>query len=228
MGIRSCLLAVTCSMATAIAALAEPLPCDTTRTLVETDDQDLHERVCNVVMTALPVLENCHLRQNLPVLIRFNDALSTSGHDCLGLYHDGKGQIDLLTPEAFHSSHIKSDYCKEIPENVHFDSIIVHEMTHALLDQVPGAKDYDLVDQEYIAYAMQFEIIHKSVRDRFLSSIGLSAPIEPEWINEFILSVSPSVFAASSWLHFSSSERGCEFVGKIIRGEETLWQQAIY
>ena len=147
------------------------------------------------------------------------------GNDCLGLYHSENNQIDLLTPEAFHVSHGDSEFCEKIPEDVHFDSIIVHELTHALLDQVPGGKVSNLVDQEYIAYAMQLEIMPEPVRDRFISSIGLTAPVDAGRINELTILFSPSKFAASSWLHFSSSGNGCDFVGEIIKEEKTLWQE---
>lgn len=225
MATHTILLTIVCWVATASGALAERLPCDALNIFVDTEDQLLRERVCNVARSALPKLANCHLRQHQTIFISFHAALSMSGNDCLGLYHSGNNHIDLLTPEAFHASHGDSEFCEEIPENVHFDSILVHELTHALLDQVPGGKANNLVDQEYIAYAMQLEMMCKPVRDRFISSIGLTAPIDVERINEFAILFSPSVFAASSWLHFSSLGHGCEFVGEIIKGEKTLWHE---
>ncbi len=204
---------------------AEALSCGAEMVLVQTENSELHQRVCKVVMTALPRLESCNLRLHRPIVIGFNDEISPSSIDCFGIYHTGKNQIELLTPEAFHSAHLKSDYCSGIPETDHFESIVVHELTHALLDQVPGGTTDYAVDQEYIAYAMQLEMMQKPVRDQFLSDIGLSTPIAAERINEFVLMFSPSVFAASSWLHFSSSENGCDLVGEIIRGEQTLWQE---
>jgi hypothetical protein len=220
MVIRYILFVLVCST-----AHAEPLPCDEPMILVDTDDRGLFQRVCDVAMEALPRLETCHLRQQQPIVFRFEEYISSSNAACLGLYHHGKNRIDLLTPEAFRSAHTLSDYCSVVPEAEHYDSIIVHELTHALLDQSPCRESACRIDQEYIAYAMQIDVMPKPVRDQFLSSVRVTAPVEVGQINEFILDFSPSSFAAAAWLHFTSSEHGCEFVGSIVRGEHTLWQE---
>lgn len=210
-------------LAAASAAAADVEACETPMILVESDDRDLHRRACTVATQAMPVLEACHLRQKRPIIFRFSDAFASPYRVCLGLYHHGKDLIDLLTPAAFQPMHAQSEFCEGIAEDEHFDSIIVHELAHALVDQVSGGKLDYTVDQEYIAYALQLEIMDKPVRDGFLSSIGLSPPIETEGINDLIFLLSPSAFAASAWLHFSDQENGCALVDRLLRGKATFY-----
>ena len=218
-------LVISFTMLLCSAANAEPSPCDAPNIFVKTEDHGLRDRVCSVVAEALPSLRNCHLESNQPVFFSFSDSLLSSNDVCLGLYHHGSNQIDLLTPESFSTTHEQSDFCDTLPETAHFDSVVVHELTHALLDQARREKTILRVDQEYIAYAMQLQFVGASVRDKFLSNFDRSSPIEDGRINEFILEFSPSVFAAASWLHFSHPEHGCGLVDRILRGEHTFWQE---
>lgn len=209
----------------ASAANAEPLPCDNPLILVDSEYPVLHKRVCAAVSAVLPKLEACYLKQDRPIVFGFEDEISQSDIVCLGLYHRGEDRIDLLTPEGFRQAHMQSEFCDSIPANEHFDSIVVHELTHALLDQSLWQSTAHRVDHEYIAYAMQIESMTEPGRDQFIANTGLNGPIEVGHFNEFTLDMSPSVFAAKSWLHFSSPGNGCEFAGQIVRGEYTLWQE---
>lgn len=209
----------------ASAAYAEPLPCDNPLILVDSEYPVLHKRVCAAVSVALPKLEACYLKQNRPIEFGFGDEISQAGISCLGLYHRGEDRIDLLTPEGFGQAHLQSEFCDSMTMDEHYDSIVVHELTHALLDQSPWQSVARRVDHEYIAYAMQIENMIEPSRGLFIANIGLNGPIEVGYLNEFTLDISPSMFAATAWLHFSSPGNGCEFVGQIVRGEYTLWQQ---
>ncbi len=203
-------------------ANAEAIPCETPLVFVDTDDQELHERVCGVVALAIPILERCQLKLTEPVTISFSDGLGSPNEVCLGLYHQGKAKVELLRPEAFEKAQVKSRSWKEIPIDEHYDSIIVHELAHAHVGQVAPAGPACSADWEYIAYAMQIASLSASTRDDFIAGTGVSPPISVEELNPLMLGLSPSSFAARSWLHFSDPENECEFVGQVIRGERTL------
>jgi len=204
-------------------AYADPVACETPLVLVETDDMELHERICTVVEQSLPALAECKLEPKLPVTISFSVKLKVAEEVCLGLYHTGKNEINLLEPDAFTAAHNGSKIWSAIALSQHFDSLVVHELAHALFDQSTNSKLACGVDQEYVAYAFQLASLTASTRNEFLTSAGVAPPVSVEGINQVILGLSPSSFAARSWLHFSQPENGCDFVEKIIRGETSLW-----
>lgn len=206
-------------------ALAQPLPCERPSILVDTDDPDLRGRICAIALAALPRLEACHLTQTRPITFSLGARPLNSNGTSLGVYHSKGGRIRLLTPTAFARAHDGSEFRGAVPEAEHFDSIVVHELAHALFDQSPCAENACRVDHEYIAYALQLQSLPDATRARFIASTGLSTPVDEDRFNDFLLAFSPSSFAAAAWLHFSTPGNGCDFVGQIVRGERTLWLQ---
>ncbi len=207
---------------TVLGAFAAARACDTPLVTVDTPDRELHERVCDVVASALPMLERCQLELTNSITINFSDGLGYPNQLCLGLYHHGDRRIELLNPDAFEDAHVKSALWTSIPVAEHFNSIVVHELTHAHVGQVAPAEPPCRADWEYVAYAMQIESLRASTRDAFIAGAGAAPPVTIEEVNSITLVFSPPLFAAKAWLHFSDPENGCDFVGKIIRGERTL------
>ncbi|WP_068115334.1 DUF6639 family protein [Tropicimonas marinistellae] len=207
-----------------VAAGAGASACDTPLVTVETADGDLHRRLCEIVASALPRLEECQLKLVSAVSIGFADSLHLGSPDqiCFGNYHQRTDRIELLKPPAFERFHNRSEVWAAIPVTEHFDSIVVHELTHALVDQTAPATQSCTADQEYIAYAMQVASLSDSSRTTLINRVGVSTPTSDDEINSVILGLSPAAFAVNSWLHFSQPENGCDVVRKIIRGETTF------
>src|SRR6056297_1959525 len=203
---------------------ATPLPCDNDLLLVETEDVDLHNRVCKTASAALPRLDACHLTLDRPVTFAFETGPPPTEPACLGLYHTGKDRIILWPPATFAQLHATSEYCGTVPAPDLFDSIVVHELAHALTDQSACRETACTADREYIAYALQIDSLHPGVRDRFIAESALTPPFGEDRLNDVILAFSPATFAAAAWLHFSAPENGCAFVGRILRGDHTLWR----
>ncbi len=208
---------------TGVAANAEPVPCNTPLIFVDTEDKELHRRVCDIAGSALPVLEQCLLKLVDPVTISFSGELGNPDELCFGLYHQGDEWIELLEPKAFEQAHTDSKSWAALPAAEHFDAIVVHEFTHALVDQTALVERACSADEEYIAYAMQLSTLPDSARDALIAASGVSQPVPVESINQVMFGLSPVSFAVRSWLHFQEPENGCGFVKKIIRGEATLW-----
>lgn len=206
-------------------ANAGGFPCKTPLVLVDTEDRELHGRICKTVESALPRLAECKLTLVDPILISFTEQLDLGSPElvCFGRYHLRKDRIELLKPTAFERSHSSSKLWAPIPMSEHFDSVVVHEFTHALLDQATLKEQTCRADDEYIAYAMQMASLSESTRVALIASVAVSAPTSTEEINSTILNISPVAFAIKSWLHFSQPENGCDFVEKIIRGETTFF-----
>ncbi|WP_149866444.1 DUF6639 family protein [Tropicimonas marinistellae] len=206
-----------------VGANAGTSSCEMPLVLVDTDDQELQVRICKTVTSVLPMLEKCQLKLTNPVTISFSKQLGSPDNRCFGHYLRGKGRVVLLEPKAFEQAHKASESWTAIPAAEHFDAIVVHEFTHALVDQNALVELSCSADEEYIAYAMQVASLSEPTRSALLTSVGASIPTSTEELNPLILGFSPTAFAARSWLHFSNPENGCAFVGKIIRGEVTFW-----
>ncbi|SDK49589.1 DUF6639 family protein [Aliiruegeria lutimaris] len=216
------LVAMSCAF-TFLAANGAPLACGTPLVRVDTEDRTLHARICEIVASALPMLDGCHLKLTKPVTITFSDNLENAHGSCFGLFHPDRKQVELLTPRAFAQAHDKSESWHAIPLAEHFDAIALHEFVHALVDQTAVVERSCTADEEYIAYAMQIESLSDATRSRLLKAVDASPPIAMEEINPLLLGFAPPSFAVKSWLHFSEPGNGCDFVQKLMRGDVTLW-----
>ncbi|MFD0982821.1 DUF6639 family protein [Tropicimonas aquimaris] len=191
--------------------------------IVDTNDELLQERVCEIVASAVPKLAECGLNLMSPVAISFSNKLDHSSGVHFGIYHLGKNRIELLDPKTFEQAFRRSETWTAVPLAEHFEAVVVHEFAHALVDQNAAIQRACIADDEYIAYAMQIESLSESTRSVLLAEVGASPPTSTQEINSLVLGFSPADFAVRSWLHFAEPENGCAFVEKIIQGEVTFF-----
>ena len=114
-----------------------------------------------------------------------------------------------------------------MPAELLFESIIVHELTHAYFDQISSGHYLPRIAHEYLAYAVQLDALPKSERMRILDKAGVAMPFAFNDINEALLHTAPLTFAAMAWVHFNSEGGGAALVERIVSGEllfNSLWE----
>ncbi len=124
--------------------------------------------------------------------------------------------VQVLDPEALSLAIRQAGNFASMPIDVLFDSLLVHEISHALAYQSSLAPPRTTAEAEYIAYAMQLESLPADVRDDFVASHPVTQPVSLMGLNDIILSFSPEVFAVKAWTHFRTEGNGCEFIRSIL------------
>lgn len=206
------------------AAAGEGLICPNPMISVVAEDPDLSAQVCAIVDSVRPNLAQCGLNQTAPLTIEVADEPLFIHGDapCLGLFDCAGSRIMVSHPDQLGDILGPDHPFAEIPAADLFASLIAHELSHAFLDQNLGGAELPGAAHEYLAYAMQFGVLPPDVRQRLLDARPINRPIETVELNDTLALGAPSVFALKAWRHFSTPGNGCDFVGKLIRGEVSL------
>ncbi|SDI74626.1 DUF6639 family protein [Lutimaribacter saemankumensis] len=186
---------------------------------VTAPDSALVERACAALATALPRLAQCHLPRPEPLSILVTDAILGDHPDCMGLFDCKANLIQVLPPSALEQIFRADSPYLRISSTLLFESLIVHEVTHALVYQAMGPDSGPRAQNEFMAYAMQYDFLPDAAREKLLEGRANGGTVTLESINGLILAMAPDAFAARVWFYFSRPENGCDLFGKLIRRE---------
>lgn len=204
-------------------AAADRVLCpDDPRISVEAPASALAARVCAAVARARPPLAACHLTQARPLTVHAVAGLTHPNAACMGIYDCRDDSIAVSSPAALSELVAPGSIWARIAPEALFDSLIVHELAHAFLDQADCKGETCDADHEYIAYALQIDSLSPADRATVLEGHKLRLPIDPIRLNDFTALAAPGQFAQGAWLHFSAPGHGCAFVKKLIEGTDTL------
>ena len=216
------LILISWLFALATEATSNELVCDNPLLTVVAQDAALANRICVAAEKAVEKLSDCGMRQTDPVTIEVIEGLTPNDPRCLGIFHCDSAHIELIAPEYVEAALGDGSFFAEIPSAEFYDSIVVHEITHALAHQTRQGPLSSVTDTEYLAFAMQLQFLSEDTRAEFLSKHAVAEPVKPQALNEAVLAFAPSVFAIKAWKHFNQPENGCSFVDALLRGDQAL------
>ncbi|MDP5366115.1 MAG: hypothetical protein NWT12_07465 [Paracoccaceae bacterium] len=196
--------------------------CENAQTQVTGADPDLAGHVCKVVDRALEQLAQCHLAQKDPLTINIVDGFSDDRPGCVGIFDCANDRIEILQPEVMGKSLEDNRRFSRLPLMSLFDSVVAHELTHALVYQNLGEDSGSWAQNEYMAYAMQMAFLSSEDRALFMQGFTTDRPGSLAGINILIMLMAPDAFAAEVWLHFSAKGNGCDFMGQLLSGEKAI------
>jgi hypothetical protein len=202
-------------------AAAQPIACPDSRFVVEAASPHLQATLCEVAVAAADRLLLCGLSQTRPVTLRIVDTVSHPVADCLAAYDCDFDRIRITAPERYAELLAPDTAYASLPPEVLLRSLLAHELSHALLDQSAQGRPVDLVDHEYVAAAMELDLMPPAWRGVILDAARLEMPREG-LINIWIYRLEPRRFSANAWLHFSAEGNGCDLVRRIVDGEATF------
>lgn len=201
---------------------AEPVPCAEGPFAVDAIDTFLGRHLCELAPKISDDLASCGLIQSRELVIEVVQELSHNIGNCLAWYDCDEDIIRLVDPDRF-SEVIESDSAYAVLRtDVLLRNALVHELAHALAIQTAPDREIALVDQEYIAAAIELELMEPEWRDALLIAAPVSLPPKEGLIDIWIYALEPRKFATNAWQHFSLPENGCNLVRRIVRGEATF------
>jgi hypothetical protein len=204
------------------AAWAEPVACPGGMLAVEGASGAVADRVCTAAITARDHLAQCGLPQLQPVTLEIRDGIDGPADHCAGVYTCGSGRIVLIPPDGVASVMLPQSIFAPLPAADYYDSLVVHELVHALMDQAECPEARCDADREYVAYALQIASLSPANRALIERFREIEGPVEAERLNDFLLFMKPDVFAAHAWAHFDEPGNGCAFVADLVAGRATL------
>ena len=197
-------------------ALADPTACDNGVVSVETSNHpELFQQTCNSADKALTLFKSCNLPEPPVTSIVPADTLPPS---CLALYHCAEDYIEMLTPDAL-ARVMQSEWILSVLQpDALYDSLVVHELAHAVLKGFPCPYGDCMASAEYFAFSLQFMSLEEQDRARIEAKTIVASPVRDEEIDAFLFLVSPSLFAAKTWSHLQQQTDSCGFLRDIAAG----------
>jgi hypothetical protein len=210
-GFRQIIAALVLSIGSS--ATAEEVSCPGIDVMVSgADDTDA---LCTLVEQSIEDMSRCDLHQSAPISIHILTAPIDGNPTCLGLFHCKTNEILLRTPQSLSAALGPEHPLGILSKDRLFDSLVVHELAHALLYQSRGDTAKTRAEDEYIAYAMQYAFLNDRERAALLAQFETST-FGFEFLNDITYGFSPNLFGAFAWQHYSQPGNGCAFVRKII------------
>lgn len=226
---RNISVAVALWLALVMPAWPETAPgtCDPSQISVVARSEDEADRACAAASEADARLRDLGLTIAQPVLIEVTEVLDFAPGSCVAFYNTFDHSIQVLPADCLDDRGGRASTFPDMDPDILFDSLILHEMVHAYLDQHPKGHLLPRIAHEYLAYAIQIESFPDDTRNRILEKADVAEPVRLEHINEAVLNLSPLVFAAMAWHHFSDQGGDAALVRRILTGEmifNSLWE----
>ena len=205
---------------TASSVLAGPVPCDDPGFRVDTANAATYDMICDAAMVARDALAICGLTQIEPIDIETLDTPVHNIGQCLAAYNCKTNRIQIIDPLVLDENLPTDDPYATLPGEVVFQSLLTHELAHALVAQNTGDRKIAMVDHEYIANALELAALQPRHRETLLAAAGIEPPISAGAIDIFIYGLAPRRFAAASYLYFEA--HGCKTITGILDGTATF------
>ncbi len=220
--IRSSLTALVLSFGLATWAVAEPISCPDPWFRVEAADVDHVGKLCEMAPEIRDTLNECGLVQHRTLTIEVVDVLSHPMGQCLAYFDCEYDLIRLTNSELYDSLLDQGSPYALLPALVMMRALLTHEMAHALAMQSAGQRSIDIVDQEYIAAALELELMPEEWRAEFLAAAMVEPPPKEGLINIWIYGFAPRKFASNAWQHFRLPANGCKLIKQLVNGESSF------
>ena len=141
---------------------------------------------------------------------------------CAGLYACGSDRILVIPPGGVGEVMPEDSAFAPLAPDVYYDSLVVHELAHALMDQAACDRPRCDADREYVAYALQIGSLAPQDRARVTAYRSFDGLVDRALLNDLLLWMKPDIFALAAWAHFDAPGNGCAFVARLVTGETTL------
>jgi hypothetical protein len=199
--------------------------CDVPGFSVQAETGAEARQVCRVISAALPQLRSCHLSVQNPVHITVSEELADAPARCLGYYQCDQSEIHIRSAQGMERVFAPDSVFGQVGLDAFFESIVVHEVAHALFQQNACVTAACIDNHEYVAHAMQMAWLPDDQRALILDAYPTETPVDPMRLNSFIAAMAPERYAALVWQHFNQPENGCDFVQGLLSGDVSLQLQ---
>lgn len=204
------------------ASAANPEDCGDGAFAIEAPTPELGDRICTDLLDARDLLLSCGLVQSHPIAVEVVAAMSHPIRSCMSYFDCDFNVINIMDPAGFDDAMEPGTPYSLLPSDVLLDALLTHELAHALVVQTAGDRQIDIVDQEYIAAALELEHMDAEWREVLLEAAPVRLEPTAGLVDILIYGLSPRKFATNAWQHFHLEENGCPLVGDIVQGRFTF------
>ena len=176
------------------------------------------ELVCSGTAGAREFLRAHDIQVRRRIRLRLHDGPIANGPTHIGLYDADTDRIDLLSFDQARRQTV-GDPLFGIPMNPGlYESVVAHEVTHAIVEQNLSARPDSRLIQEYAAYVVQLSTMAPDLRQDILRRYrqpGYADLDEMSWV---YYQLDPSGFGVKVYRHFRALADPGRFLRDLIEG----------
>jgi hypothetical protein len=202
--------------------------CEGTQAVLEAVPPPEVARVCEAAISAESELAHCSLAPSKPYTIRFVPDIRDDYGSCIfGRFRSNPDVASILGRSAMEQlvASIPEEEPMSVLRSLPLDdlhrSLIVHEVTHAIVHQnlkVPASHAI----HEYIAAVIQLGTLSRHSRDAYLARFASEDVFTDAMFNDLVEAMNPARFAAAAYRHFHQPGNGCIFVRRLLNDPGTV------
>jgi len=189
------------------------------------------KRFCKPASWAIDQLDHCGfaIKEKLTVEV-VEDLRHPFGMPVVGKSDSAEFRVQVASPSQCRQLARKEIALAEVDFHALYESIVVHEVIHAVLWQQldhPQNESLSSIAAEYVAYAFQLISLPEADRGNLLAAFPRAPPRDLGPFNYMALQLNPLRFATNAYRHLMSVDDRCEFLRRIISGEVEFddWDQ---
>ncbi len=199
-----------------VGAKAADRKCDNPLVSVAGANPEIAQSVCEAVKTARILFQRCNVPPlQRPTEIRIVDQLDPG---CVAQFHCGEDRIEVLEPLAMEERRNRDGVLSFLPTDVFFQSIVVHELAHAVYDHEQCPFENCVVTNEYIAHAMQIMSLESADRLVIRQNLQTDPAVSRDALNATTLYLAPDLFVKNVWAHLFAQPDICAHIGQVTNG----------
>ena len=160
-------------------AAADPITmtCAIERVRVSAENATDAQLACAVAETTDVSLRALGLWIDVPIRIDVMDKLDIAADACIAFYSTDAHRVQVLAVDCLDDQPGRAKAFPNMDAHLLFESVIVHELVHAYVDQTSSARALDRLTHEYLAYAVQIDALPAPERARILARAGVTGPV---------------------------------------------------
>ena len=181
------------------------------------------KRLCKAANWAIDQMDHCGfaIKEKLTVEV-VKDLRHPLGILVVGKADAAESRVQVASPSQFNQFARKEIALAEVDLDALYESIVVHEVIHAVVwQQLDHSQNESVCDiaVEYVTYAFQLLSLPEADRRNLLAAFPRGPPRDLGPFNYMALQLEPLRFATNAYRHFMSVDNRCDFLRKIISGD---------
>lgn len=157
------------------------------------------------------------LRNQLAIDIVPGSSLA-GGMQSYGRFDPDANRVSVARPADIGKLRREQDPYSALPPRALFRSVLAHELVHAALQSNDLPMSRDRIAQEYMAYAIEIQLMGPRSRRAFLRAAPVVVSNDLGQFTELGLAFAPQAFGAAAYRHYSGVRDRPAFLAGVLQG----------
>ncbi|MBM9603852.1 DUF6639 family protein [Desulfopila inferna] len=176
--------------------------------------------ICDYAEKSLSILSRFGLIPLHQIIIEIvEEEIQNLGCTAYGAYDSRTDRITLMSYQSILRNQDHPQMYGEFFDRVFYGSVIAHEITHAVFHQYSPHISPGIVQQEYLAHAIQLAVLPEDRRTGIVARMEVTPWESGDIISDTYLGLDPEHFAVKSYSHLVTCDDPQAFIGILLNSK---------